>query len=941
MSLFSHSTKDERLLAETMRRALVTSGDLESCSARFFLVVSEVICTVPNHGFSFCQAVCLGLSNLCHTLLDIRRHAFNIIETIHEQSAGILSMAQFQATVGSSSPSIYLNAHRLISDFLAGEHPLQAAGMLSQFATWLSQIHDGSSGKISLQLLQTLERWVSNIDLMTEDKSALSRDGHTALYHLVALTLRFGRSHAEQILTIWTRLVDSPHQSNGHATARFLLEQSHKVGSAVFISCAANIVACLSQTSIGRTIFEDLCSVIEPARMLPSLDHKLAFPDAEEMELWSNLDALFADQPRISLGAAQYALLFLADVALERQWESQAQLPILLHAIFTHLDHKSTFVRRQAQRMLFQLLRSWAPGYDELPNRSEYPGRLSFLVTLEKDAQAKFWKDDESSSQTEPKMKWLCKQTLDFLEPLSNRLTDRWGSLALTWGTACSIRAVAFRSLQIFRALMPRVTKSDLALLLGRLSNTIAATNDNIQSFTSEILTTLNALANTVDLDVSLLPQMFWSAYACLSTTVENEFAQILSFLDTLLKRIDLDDTHTADLLSSHQPVNWVGTKSLQSSLLSGLRSSKTSDHTLKILQVLAKFKDGRHIDDTHARLRDLYAVSLPWFLHSMSTESQDDSLQEFALNIAQLAEKEGRESIARIMTSFAKNRFRTKDDFLRQSVACLREHYGADHWTEIVSSILGLVLNRDNWLRVHSMQVLKLLFQRRDTRNPAGRLGSELLMPLLRLLETELAPQALDVLEEPITISGGPAARHVLRMSMHMGSMNKDMDTVGDIFGAPDESGWCVARPDSAREICRANVIAVFDTCKIASRPSRIDFEPEVEALADMDTMAEEDLGGLVQNLHELTTYFQQDRPPNATITMPSQQIEARVAAILAKSTAQEVVTDVPPTPFLDVFRVESMAFSDGSDDASDTDSEDDAFIFDSLSIYRNGRAH
>jgi hypothetical protein len=95
-------------------------------------------------------------------------------------------------------------------------------------------------------------------------------------------------------------------------------------------------------------------------------------------------------------------------------------------------------------------------------------------------------------------------------------------------GTACSIRATAVRSLQIFQALMPRVTKSDLALLLGRLSNTIAAPDENIQSFTSEIILTLKSLAALSDVDMSLLPQMFWCACACLSITVEREFGQIL-----------------------------------------------------------------------------------------------------------------------------------------------------------------------------------------------------------------------------------------------------------------------------------------------------------------------------------------------------------------------------------------------------------------------------
>jgi hypothetical protein len=849
-------------------------------------------------------------------------------------------MSQFEPTVGSLAPSTYLHAHRLISDFFAGEHPDQALDVLSQLSNWLPTIRDLENAKVSLLLLQSLEYWIPNINLLTDDKSGISREGLSAIYHLVAITLRNRDSHAEQIPTLWARLVDAPHQANGYATVRFLLEQSHKVSSTLFISCAANVVACLCQTAIGREIYIDLCTVIEPARMLPTIDHKLKFPDRDDMELWADLDALFAEQPRTPLGTAQFALLFLADVALERHWELQDQLPVLLHAIFIHLDHRVVFVREQAQRMLFQLLRSWIPGYDELHDRSHYPSRLalkSAIANLEQEAKTMLWKEDETSVQSVPKMKWLCTQILSFLVPLAPRLAERWGSLALTWGTACSIRATAFRSLQIFRALMPRVTKSDLALLLGRLSNTIAAPDENIQLFTSEIILTLEALVTLGDVDMSLFPQMFWCACACLATTVEREFAQILGLLDTLLKRVNLDDPHTAELLISHHPSDWTGSMSLQPSLLIGLRSSSTYAGTIKILQTLAKVGDSRLLDHSVGRVRDLYTVSLPWCLHAMTTESHDDSLQEFATNIGEMAERQGLSSISRIMTSFVKGRFRTKDDFLRQSVASLREHYGANSWTEVATLLLGLVLNRERWLRVHSMQILKVLFQQKETRSPVDLLGSELLMPLLRLLETDLAPQALEVLEEPMTISGGPSAKHVLRMSMHGNPLIRDAESIADIFGVPEESGWCVPRAENHREVCRSNVMAVFDTCKMASRPSRIEFEPEVEALADP---LEEDLGGLVQNLHDLTSFFQEDDPSKTHAAVPNHRLEARVAAILAKSTLSDITTDVPQTPLLDVFHVGVRGGTNDSDDSaddSDTDSDHDAFIYDSPTIYRS----
>ncbi|EGO03567.1 hypothetical protein SERLA73DRAFT_69422 [Serpula lacrymans var. lacrymans S7.3] len=941
-SLLLFPKPDAILLDETLRRAFVGYKELLSGSALFFEIVSDIICTTSEHGFTYSQVVTLGLSNLCHTDPGIRRNAFNILETIHERSFGILSMTEFESLVGSSAPSTYLHAHHLISDCLAGEHPTQAINVLSHLATWLPRIHSRGSHRLSLLLLQSLEGWVQNIQLLQQDESGVSRissEGRTALYHMVSLTQRHGDSHPEQIAAIWTRFVDSPHQANGLATITFLVEKSQKVATTAFIKCAAHIVACLSRTAIGRQIFEQLCSIIEPERMLPNIDHKLGIPDAEEVELWSDLDILFAeDQPKLSLGSAQYAMLFIADVALDRQWTMHDQIPVLLHAIFSHLDHRILFVRQQAQHMLFQLIRSCIPAYAELNDRSVHVTRSTLKSTISalEQGESVFWNDDDTNEDAGPKMKQLCSQVVSILNPITPELLRKWGKLALAYGTTCAIRPIAFRSLQLYRILMPPMSQDSLGQLLARLSATISATDVNIQLFTNEIVLTLIALASTEELDRSLLPQLFWTTHACLSTAIESEFTQVLKLLTVLLTRINLDDPAMVDLIMSQRPLDWKGYSSLQSSLLAGLRSSTTVEATFKSFKSLGSINDSRLIDSTEGRLRDLYTVSLPWCLHAMANDSHDESLNEFAYSIARLADREGRDSISRIMTSFVKNRFRTKDDFLRQSVLSLREHYGVDHWTEIATLLLGLVLNRERWLRVHSMQVLKIFFQQRESRSLMAPLGSELLMPLLRLVESDLSSQALEVLEEPMTIAGGPAAKHILRMSMHMSMLTKGTDNVTDVFGVPEDSGWCVAQPDTLRQQCRFNITAIFETCKVSYRPSMIEFEPEAESLAvALSDGLEEDLGGLVQDLHELSRFFQNPRS-HTPVLVPSQQLEARVAAILAKS--RDTVTDVPQTPFVDVFKVgRTHDISDDSDDDSDNESEFDAFIFDSPSLYRS----
>lgn len=897
-SLLSHNPYDHFFSDEVLRRALVTARDLSTSNARFFDVVVDAICA-GDHSFSFSQVVCLGLSNLCHPILDIRRRAFNMLETIHEQCNGIISLAQHETAVGSHAPSAYLYAHRSISDILSGEHPEEAGNVLSQFADWIPRVYDGRREGGPLILLQSLEYWVPSINLMSIDRSGLTREGHSAIYHLISLTVRYAESHAEQILVLWMKLVETPYQSNGHAVIRFLIEQSPKVGSTLFVSCAAKIVACLAQSVVGKQILQELCGILIPRAMLPALEHKLGIPEAEDLELWSDLDILFPDQPRLPLGMAQFAMLFLSEGPMERCWELRDQLPVLLHLLVLHLDHREPFVHQHCRHMLSQLLRSCVSGYDELLDRSLYPSRpalksaiLAFEQSLETE---RLWKESDSPQQVEEKLRSLCSLVVDFVEPLLTTLVDDWGHVALDWATTCALKPMALRSLQIYRALSPRIDQASVDALLNRLSNTVSEDDLNVQTFTSEVIATLRTMVASDTFDMSCIPQVFWCGVACLSTTSELEFKNVLDLVGTIIAQLDLDDDQTADALLSERPPSWRGTASLQVPLLMGLRSSETASGTFKMLQQLARFTDSRIIDPSEGRLRDLYTVSIPWCLHAMTEDIKDEALQEYALNIARLADQEERPSITRIMTSFAKNRFRTKEDFLRQSVASLREHYGMDHWGEVVTLLVGLVLNKERWLRVYTLQILKVLFQQRETKSSVDVMGSELLMPLLRLLETDVATEALEVLDIPMQISGGPAAKHVIRMSLHnhLTANAKEVESVAEIFGISQESGWCVPRTAARREICRTNVYAVCQLHNMSSQLSHGAFHDSV--ILDQPLTAEpsdEDLGSLVQNLHELSSFFQDERQ---VMAVPNRQLEARVAAILAKST--DPSTEVPST--------------------------------------------
>ncbi|KAF8509195.1 hypothetical protein BU17DRAFT_99100 [Hysterangium stoloniferum] len=194
-------------------------------------------------------------------------------------------------------------------------------------------------------------------------------------------------------------------------------------------------------------------------------------------------------------------------------------------------------------------------------------------------------------------------------------------------------------------------------------------------------------------------------------------------------------------------------------------------------------------------------------------------------------------------------------------------------------------------------MQVLKGLFSHRESRNPLELLGSELLMPLLRLLQTDLASQALEVLDEPVTIvGGGPKA------------------TQGS---SPNEHAHEYA-----------------------------ELEPGPEMSYSYE-MPEVDLGDLLGRLAGLNTYFKDQGAE------PSEEALQRAQAILSKSSSNSSHPEmIPETPLADqLFDVappspgeylfgdsDEEELSEGDDMEILTVSDEDSFAFDRKSRIFDG---
>lgn len=825
----------------------------------------------------------LGLTKLGHRDSEIRRKAFALIDAAARKETPTLSLHAVEAGISSPLPATYLRAQRDASTFLAHHFGSHKVAFVCEASARIALI-DPSRRSTTLGLLPD---WLRDIDLLQGADSAgggneLTHCSLLVLSNLLYLTIRYGDEHNFEIQDAWASLAEGTQVLfNANAIVKFLVEQSLCYRSPIFIVHAKRVVSCLSHTIIAPHMFDELCAFIEPASMIAVPREQIAVQsgDAAHNTLFqADLDILLptaSKQQTFSPG--QLALLFVCELTYERSERLSSQVHLLLHALVMQVDSFIPFVQEQATAAFEQLMRSLvsmsAPTVGA-ENAARARGQVEELFSR---GSTIFWSHSElqasmCEARAPPGMLVLLREVLKTLNPLLPGLEQRWADLALHWATSGPVRHLACRSFQSFRIMLPSATPKMLADMLGRLSNTISDPNIDIQSFSLEILYTLTALIRATDQQrQDIFTQIFWAAVACLNTANEIEFAVAIEMVDGLLDKLDIDDVQTIQTLTDSCPEGWEGELGgIQPLVLRGLRSSLTSAASFKTLMRISKIRNSALIDASGDRIAFLFVTSLPWFLQASDvTQAKDPLILDHAQNVADLCEHEGRADLSRVAASIAKTRFRTRDDLIRQAVNSLRANFLSRLGPSLAVALLGLTLNQHEWLRTNTLQVLKIFFQAVDTRSREfASLGSELLMPLLRLLSTSLASQALDVLDEPIAISGGPGANQVLRMSLQWGKPNRRREHANDasIFGAPDDSGWAVANPQELTTKTRINVQAVFKTCELTldvAPVSMVDFVNEEYYYASPPTGLQgqgyhsESLGDIVDQLRELTSFF------------------------------------------------------------------------------------
>lgn len=989
-SLFQTSDEKNHDLARKALRSLLVYNDqnailvdstVDRCIAEpdralgkksLFVTTAEVVIEKDDLSMPLHAIFCLGLVKLGHPDSSIRRKGLSVLDVCSRRFDETCTLDEFEVGVSSPLPAIYLRAQRDVNVHLAMHFDGLRTAMLSEFTRRLPLI-DASRRPTILGLLP---EWLRGLILHTADASLDSYPAappevvlyraYLNLCNLFCLTVRYGDEHNFEIQEIWSSLVAASEDlQSADAVVCFLINQGLHFRSEQVVTHSKRVVSCISHTQAGPHIFEQLCAMIEPSRMIQvPRNASVPSPDPDHRHLFrADLTKLLPEpEPTLAFSEGQLALFYVGEMTYERREQLETSLPTLLHAIFMHIDSRSAFVRTQMVELFEQLMRcTISIGASATGNAGPFRSSVQ-IFDPERTTAAKAqverlfakrtfasWTAETTDEEHDTQFKMpknllnTSYDTLSLIEPFFLSFRQDWGSVALTWAASNPIRHMACRSFQVFRALQPSVTPSMMVTILGRLADTVSDHKSEVHRFTLEVLYALNLVVKHREpFNREFLAQTWWATLACLSTVNEAEFAESVSILESLVDRLDIGSPDVIAYLVQNCPEGWEGDIGVLRILVSrGLRSSETSAPTFRLMAKLAKCRDPALIDfDDKCRLGYLFVAALPWFLQVTEesltaaggfvtskndprnasaalrvskkasadaagatrigsssiitpalTAVESQMVLEMAADLAATASKLEMRDLERVATSISRSRFRTKDDLVRQATNCIRSHYLPEHGPELAVLLLGVVLNRHEWMRMQAMQVLKIFFQALDTRNHVAfsNLGSELLMPLLRQLSTPLSAQALEVLDEPIEVHGGPAANQILRMSLQWGNMNfngQTRDFVHDasIFGPPQESGWAVADPQDMATRTRINLQALVKMCEhtldIIPTSNNVNFvvDDVYDGTAEADgagfaldeapgvggTRTDEtpasSLGDIVNQLHDLSSFFGDD---------------------------------------------------------------------------------
>ncbi|KAL4912303.1 cell morphogenesis N-terminal-domain-containing protein [Aspergillus aurantiobrunneus] len=894
-NLVLHNKEHSYLLEQSVEMCYVTERpkSLES----YFEVVTEILIEHTDYPLAFWRILGAVLVTLGSPKREIRMKSAKLLRILEERQQKNSRLQDFDISISDKTTAVYKLAQFETSKRLAQQHFDLAFTLFSEFSLHFRNLRPDSQRNLVAAILP----WVQTIELQVDPNGGPTAKSYMLLANLFEITIRSSTILPNEVQALWQALATGPHGGNVQLVLDFVISLCLERKEQNFVEYAKQVVVFLSGTPAGSKVIEFFLIHVSPKNMVQERkDITPAPPDVKGLPYVADLATVLPvgnKQAGLSLG--QVALIFLVDLMVAPVTLSLPDVVKLLHVVIILWDHYTLTVQEQAREMLVHLIHELiaAKIEDDEPGGSrqsiedlvEYIRRNDPKVVWEyEDNHDK--EDGDDDSRVPASMASVTHAVVGFFSLAYEGVTDLWAKEALNWATSCPVRHLACRSFQVFRSISTCLDSRMLADMLARLSNTIADEEADYRTFSMEILTTLKIIISSrAPADLLRYPQLFWTTCACLNTIHETEFVESVGMLEKFMDRVDMSDPMVVGELIKGQPPKWEGGfDGIQDLVYKGLKSSQSLNRTLDILHRLSGLPNNVLIGDGNRLLFTILA-NLSHFLRQFDPNEDDPKTLARATLLARVAEGEGCPRLAASLLGFANGQYKAENDFLNHIITEVRSYYFPQQDVQSLTFLMGLLTNATHWFRLKVMKILcSVIPEIEMRRSDVTSHGPDLISPLLRLLQTDHCPQALQVMDHIMTVSGNPMERHHLRMSMASSTsskaIRKEYERVQSLYGIPEPTGWSIPMPAAQSGVTRHNVHAVFYTCAEVDRmeaqetaPSEVEFHADeyndsffpmrADTMQSIETQTDGNMGDIVQKLDSLDDFFEDTEPSHPTL--------------------------------------------------------------------------
>lgn len=827
-NLINHNRDFSYLMEHCIARCYL--ADVSKVLESYFAVVTQVLQDHIDYPCPFWKLLGLCLFTLGNTQSEIRSKSATVLRCLETRQQRNSKIQDFDISISDKTQAVYKLAQFEISKRLAKQHTGLAFHIFSEFTLYFKDLQPAAQRNVVAVVLP----WIQSIELKLDPNGGPTAQSFVLLANLLEITIKSSGALHNEVQALWQALATGPHPGNVRLVLDFIMQLCLERREQNFVEYAKQIVVFLSTTNStpGIKVVEFLLMQITPKAMVPN-EKRNAIPpppDISQLPYCADLaEALPVGTKQAGFSLGQLSLILLVDLMVSPVNLIPENVPLLLQVVTVLWDHYTPLVQEQAREMLVHLIHELVISQiDDQTQDVERKPIENLIDLIRGHDRSVVWgyedsngKVDDHNSKVPPAMEFLTAEVVRTFETTFPGIKVQWGRLSLTWATSCPVRHLACRSFQIFRCVLTSVDQFMLGDMLARLSNTIADEDPEIQSFSMEILTTLKTLIVKLDAeDLLSFPQLFWTTCACLESINEREFLEAVEMLNRFLSNIDLQLPNVRRLLADGQPARWDGIfEGVQPLLYKGLRSSLCWQTTLDTMDKMVQLPSDGLIGD-ESRLFFSLLANFPRILNELEKPSFGEDVLRTAKLLFEEADSQGLASIAVALHDIVSGKpHSSSKDFICELWGAMREYYLPHLDFQMVTFLIGLLTNSLSWVKIHTMRILCVAIPEVDMRKSelAGH-GSDLISPLLRLLQTEFCMEALEVLDNIMTMSGNHMDKHHLRMSMTRSTskvIRKEYERTQSLFGIPEASGWAIPVPAKKTEATRANIHAAFYTCQ------------------------------------------------------------------------------------------------------------------------------